>query len=81
MARHVGIVKHPPREGSPSGYSEISKADLFDAFVDLYRSIHGEASQVEDAFRDACRRAALLRTADGKDLTPTLRAALRRSGL
>lgn len=70
-----------PREGAPGGYYDLPKADMLDAYVDLYRSIHGEDAQPEDAFRDALRRAALLAKADGRPLSPMLRAAFARSGL
>lgn len=37
-------------------YRKLSKADLFDAFVDLYRQTHGEEPNLRSLFNDLFNR-------------------------
>lgn len=72
MARPTGVVKRPPRlEGvDHARYAALSKADWWEAYLDLYRATHGEACTADEAMLDAeCRNQLIdtqIRSAEGE---------------
>lgn len=53
--RPTGVFKRRPLE-SPIGWEELSKADWFDAYIDLYRQTHNAEAPAEEAAHDGLRR-------------------------